>query len=191
MIAYLNGQVLKKGEKSLILEINGVGYAISTTTQTLADIEENDTLELFIHTHVREDEITLYGFPTLSELQFFKLLLTVNGIGPKLANEIISGPINLIKNAIFSQDIAALTKIPGLGKKTAERLILELKNKVEPILDGSRQPQGLGQKEIDPDAVEALMGLGYSRYQVVKTLSQAEEKLPDVEQTIKYFLKNV
>ena len=191
MIAYLNGQVLKKAEKSLILEVNGVGYAVSTTTQTLAELEENDSAELFIHTHVREDEITLYGFGNVSELQFFKLLLTVNGIGPKVALEIISGPINLIKNAIFSQDIAALTKIPGLGKKTAERLVLELKNKVEPILTGDRQAQSISQKEIDPDAVEALMGLGYSRYQVVSVLSKAEETLGNVEETIKYFLKHV
>lgn len=186
MISYLKGQIIAKQDQSLILNTGNIGYLVHTPLNILTDNEEKDEIELFIHTHVREDNISLYGFQSLNELDFFKLLLSVSGIGPKLALEVTSTPPGIIKNAIFAEDIKTLTRINGLGKKTAQRMVLELKNKVEPELHGKGD---LGQR-IDQDAVEALINLGYQKYQIIKTLSEMDKKIIDTEEIIKYFLKN-
>lgn len=186
MIAHLKGKILAKQNHSLILNGGNIGYLVYTPLSILTENKEKDEIELFIHTHVREDNISLYGFKTLNELNFFKLLLSVSGIGPKIALEIISAPPEIIKTAIFTEDIKTLTKINGVGKKTAERIVLELKNKVEPEL----HEKGNLKQWIDQDAVEALINLGYSKYQVVKTLSEIDKKITATEEIIKYFLKN-
>lgn len=195
MIAYLKGKILEKEERYLIMEVNGVGYQIFTTNTMLADIVKGQDFQLFIHTHVREDDIKLYGFPSMSELNFFNLLISVSGIGPKIGMEILSTPVAMVKNAIFTNDIAFLTKINGLGKKTAERLILELKSKVEPVLTSEgRMPHGISpgiSQNIDPDAITALESLGYNKYQILKILKNIDVKFEKTEDVIKYFLQNV
>lgn len=190
MIAYLRGIILEKTEKYLILQTNDIGYQVFTTSNLLSEIKKGDSLEFFIHTHVREDNITLYGFSRFNELQFFELLLTVSGIGPKIALEILNSPIEQIQNAIFHENLAVLTSINGLGKKTAQRLILELKNKVQLIDGGSVSSQKIV-RNIDQDVINALESLGYSRYHIVRVLSKMDGEVQATEEIIRYFLQNV
>src|SRR3989339_91803 len=131
MISYLSGTVIHIDIKYFILNVNGVGYQVFANNETISNIQLDQELKFFIYTSVKEDAINLYGFKTLDELNFFKQLISVSGVGPKTALEILNQPINLIKTAIFTGDSAFLSKTPGIGKKTAERLILELKNKIE------------------------------------------------------------
>ncbi len=190
MISYLKGTIIHHEPNKIILNIHGVGYLVQISTNFSSKINSGQEIELFIHTHVREDILALYGFPTLAELNFFKLLISVSGIGPKTGLEIMSTPLNLTKNALFTGDIPTLTKIPGIGKKTAERLILELKNKLElfPDLGGSQESLPF---DIHPDIINALSSLGYTRYQVLNVLKNIDQKITQKEEIIRYFLKNV
>lgn len=188
MIAYLSGLIIDKDERSLILLVNGVGYRVFATSDLLASIQIDQKLHLFIHTSVREDDISLYGFLKKEELSFYEKLLTVSGIGPKMAMDILTTPLYMTQNAILSQDIALLTKIKGLGKKTAERLCLELKNKIEPGFISSSSPET--PPAIHEDAVLALESLGYERYQILKSMAELPDNLKDTEAIVKYFLKS-
>lgn len=186
MIRFLTGTVLDKEPRSLILLTNGVGYLV-TTPETLTALPGQD-LSLWIHTHVREDTLALYGFGSKEDLAFFELLITVNGIGPKMAMEIMNEPAAAIQNAILSGNIAALTKISGVGKKLAERLVLELKNKVVPGDSStlSSKPSSSGLK--DEDAVAALESLGYKRHHIQKVFGELNEELT-TEELIRVFLQ--
>jgi Holliday junction DNA helicase RuvA len=191
LIAYLTGTVQKKLEKAIILNAGAVGYLVHVIPPVIEKISEGANAEFFIHTKVREDDISLYGFETYQELTFFQTVLNVNGIGPKLALEILSHNPIKVKTAILKGDIAALSKIPGIGKKTAERIIVELKSKVDMVdidLDRTQQPL---EEEVNDEAVEALIGLGYQRYEVVKTLKNIPTTVKSTEEIITYFLRNV
>ena len=187
MLGYIEGNIQEKEEKTLIIVTHGVGYLVNVTETTFLENEKGDEIALYLHTHVREDDISLFGFSTLSDLNFFKQLTSVSGIGPKIGMEILNTDSNLIKNAILGKDTTTLVRIPGIGKKTAERMVLELKNKVEP---GERTPQGLKQ-EIDQDVIEALQSLGYSRGHIYKVLGNSGVEFADMESCVKYFLQNV
>ncbi len=186
MIGYLTGLTIDKDEKSLLLLAGAVGYRIFTTTDLLSQVKIDDKLHLFIHTAVREDDIALYGFKKKEELLFFEQLMSVSGVGPKMALEILSTPINITQNAIIAGDTDVLTKIKGLGKKTAERVILELKNKVVPLDFAINQE---GPQSVDQEAVLALTSLGYEKFEVVKFLSGMEKDLKDTEEIVREFLK--
>ena len=158
------------------------------TTDLLTQAKEDHKIQLFIHTSVREDDISLYGFQKKEELKFYEQLLGVSGIGPKMAMDILTTPLSMTKNAILSEDIGLLTKIKGLGKKTAERLCLELKNKIEPVVAGS----AFGSKTkpaVHEDAVLALESLGYERYQILKFVSELPSEISETEDIVKSFLK--
>lgn len=189
MIRLLKGIVESKEDRAIILFVNGVGYHVLAPSELIKTAENEITLH--IHTHVREDALVLYGFRTKKELNFFELLLTINGIGPKMALEILNQPTEQIQTAIFTGDISKLTKISGVGRKIAERLILELKNKVEPTNLNDKTQGSLKTKEIDPDIVRALEGLGYKKSQIEKVLSEMEDKQNDAESLIRYFLQRV
>lgn len=186
MIAYINGLVVDKNEKSLIVLAQSIGYKISVTTELISKVQPDQKVQLFIHTAVREDDISLYGFAKKEELTFYEQLISVSGIGPKMAMEILSAPISMTQQAILSGDIAVLTKIKGLGKKTAERLVLELKNKIAALPIGNSEAGSV----VDHDAVEALVGLGYEKFQVVKVLADLPVEVKGTEEIIKYFLKS-
>ncbi len=158
------------------------------TSNTLS--ETQDTAEFYIHTHVREDDISLFGFPTLSELQFFKQLISISGIGPKTGLEFLNTDPSLIKSAILNGDATFLARTPGIGKKTAERMILELKNKIDPTEALSREHQQIT-TNVDEEAIEALMSLGYSKGQVIRVLSKYQIEFESTEDCIKYFLQNI
>jgi len=188
MIGFLAGHIIDKTEKELILLVAGVGYQLSVTNDLLAQSPLNQKLELFIHTAVKEDDISLYGFKTKDELTFYRQLLNVSGIGPRMGMEILSSPVHLIKRAIVSEDIATLTTVKGMGKKTAERLCLELKNKVD--IGVVQDAENSALKTVHEEAIMALEGLGYERYHIVKSLQKLPEDLKDTEAIVKHFLKS-
>lgn len=189
MIGYLKGLVIEMETNYILVETGGIGYLVFVPRQIITEQSlRNSEIALFIYTHVREDQITLFGFSSSAELKLFKLLLSVSGIGPKIAMEVLSTPLSLIQHAIINEDVKSLSRIPGLGKKTAERLILELKNRIENfVLPG----QQLKTPFISAEIIDALTSLGYSRYQILKILNQMDEKITSNEEIIRYFLQNV
>lgn len=186
MIGYINGLLIDKNEKSVLVLAQSIGYKIFTTTDLIAKASLDQKIQLYIHTAVREDNISLYGFIKKEELEFFEQLINVSGIGPKMAMDILSTPIHITHQAILNGDIGLLTKIKGLGKKTAERLVLELKNKITPLRIGETGEEIKGYNE---EAVDALVSLGYEKFQVVKILSGIPSEITKTEEVIRYFLK--
>ena len=185
MIGYINGLIIDKEEKRLLVLAQSIGYNIFTPTECIANSKLDQKVQLYIHTSVREDDISLYGFVRKEELQFYEQLISVSGIGPKMALDILSTPIHITQQAILNSDSCLLTKIKGLGKKTAERLILELKNKVIPI----NIEKGEVISAYNEEAIEALVGLGYEKFQVIKALSGMPAEVTETEDVIKHFLK--
>lgn len=187
MIAYLNGTIQKILPDSLILNVNGVGYQVFSNKNLLSEHEKDESLELYIHTSVREDNISLFGFETIEELQLFKLLISVSGVGPKTALEILNNPVSSIKYAILKGEIEILVKTPGIGKKTAERILIDLKGKIETI----EKPEDYSVlQEINEDALNALLNLGYRKHQIIQKLKNIPEEIKDTEEIIRYFLQN-
>ena len=166
MISLLRGTIVEKVPSRVTIDVNGVGYDVLVPLSTfyvLGDPEAAVTLR--IHMHVREDILALYGFATPLEQDLFERLISINGVGPKLALAVLSGiePAELIR-AIGTQDVARLTKIPGVGKKTAERIGLELKDRLPAALAAARQPDEEAPADhLRSDLVSALLNLGYQR----------------------------
>lgn len=186
MIGYINGLIIDKSEKSLLVLAQSIGYNVTVTTDVTSRSKVDEKIQLFIYTAVKEDDISLYGFAKKEELTFYKQLISVSGIGPKMAMDILGTPTHLTKQAILSGDAAMLTKIKGLGKKTAERLILELKNKVDyVIIPGKSGFTSLYNEE----AVMALESLGYEKFQIIKALSELPKEITETEAIVKHFLK--
>lgn len=176
MIALLTGQIAYKSPDHIILDVNGVGYRVLIPFSTYYELpEEGGVATLHIHTSVREDAIQLYGFRTRLEKSFFQLLISVTGVGPKLARDILSniqpGPLS---QALAQGDIHKLSTIPGIGKKTAERLVLELKEKAGKM-DLSSLPvtemRQIPDEDVAEDVISALLNLGYKEPQVRKALA--------------------
>lgn len=194
MIAYLKGNVLKKIEKGIILDTGNVGYLVHPPAALLESLKETQAVELFIHSNIREDAFDLYGFANYNDLTFFKTLLSVSGIGPKTGLEIMNSDIQKIKLAILNEDHGYIKKVPGIGEKTAKRMILELKSKIEMEdisgLGNSSSNKSNTSSDPHPDAMEALLRLGYQRQQVSKTLRGMPTEIIEAEEVITYFLKN-
>ncbi len=188
MIRLLHGTLAHLEDRSLVLMVQGVGYQVFVPRDLLS-LAPDSELTLHVHTHVREDTFCLYGFSRADELKFFELLISVSGVGPKMALEILSEPIQNTKNAIFTGNLNALTKTPGIGKKLAERIVLELKGKVQPTdLNASNAPHR-SLTHLDEDAILALEGLGYKRLHIEKVLSTSEEDFDSTEKLIHWFLQ--
>jgi holliday junction DNA helicase RuvA len=168
VIALLRGTLVDKNPNRLIVEAGGVGYDVQVPLSTFYELGEPGTpVTLRIHTHVREDVIALFGFATPLELNLFERLIAINGIGPKLALAVLSGiePADFIK-AIRTQDVARLTAIPGIGKKTAERIGLELKDRLPTTLQPAGQESTIAarpEEQLHEDLLSALLNLGYQR----------------------------
>jgi holliday junction DNA helicase RuvA len=162
MIAHLRGRVLEKSPNRFILEAAGVGYDVTISIATFSGLPaEGSEISLFIYTHVREDTIALYGFLRRDEKQLFERLIGVSGIGPKLAITVLSGMApDALVSALRANDLAALTRIPGVGKKTAERMVLELRDKLEGLEAAPTAPPA---SRMEEDVVSALVNLGYPR----------------------------
>jgi Holliday junction DNA helicase RuvA len=179
MIAHLRGKLLAKQPNQAIVEAAGVGYDVTISVPTYSDLPGvGNEVALNIHTHVREDQIALYGFLQPSEKKLFEKLISVNGIGPKLAITILSGmPAESMIGAIRGNDIARLTKIPGVGKKTAERMVLELRDKL-PTQDSSAISAIPSLSAVEEDVLSALINLGYQRASAEKSLSSVKKDQP-------------
>jgi len=174
MIAHLRGKLLAKHPNQAIVETAGVGYDVTISVPTFSDLPAAGTeVALFIHTHVREDVIALYGFLRSSEKRLFEKLITVSGIGPKLAITILSGmAADEMIGAIRGNDVARLTRIPGIGKKTAERMVLELRDKL-PETSAMHTPTIPAMNAVEEDVLSALLNLGYQRPAAEKALATA------------------
>lgn len=174
MIARLRGNLLEKGADRIVVDVGGVGYEVTipfSTYYELPDVGQQVTLH--IHTHVREDALSLFGFHTQKEKEIFQQLILIAGIGPRLAVTILSGlPIDELLQAIVAGDVARLCSIPGVGKKTAERVVLELRERLGSLVEGV---PGGGQMVADPvarDVSSALINLGYPRSKAESVVSR-------------------
>ena len=172
MIGSLRGSVLERtGDSTVLIEAGGVGYLVTVTPRTLAELEPSSTAFVHIHHHIREDAQTLFGFLARDERATFEVLIATHGVGPSLAMAILGthNPHALV-DIVINSDIASLTLVPGVGKKTAERLLIELKNRLSlPVID----PVGLGGgggNSVVNDVREALTGLGYTPQEISETL---------------------
>lgn len=177
MIAHLRGILLAKHPNQAIVETHGVGYDVAISVPTFTELPATGgEVALHIHTHVREDALSLYGFLRLTEKQLFEKLLTVSGIGPKLAITILSGmPADEMVGAIRGGDLVRLTRIPGIGKKTAERMVLELRDKLTAPISAS-ETGPVSSSPIEEDVISALVNLGYQRASVDKAMSASRGK---------------
>jgi Holliday junction DNA helicase RuvA len=197
VIAYLRGTILEKHPNRLIVDVAGVGYDVFVPLSTFYGLgEPGSGIALRIHTHVREDTLVLYGFATLLEQDLFERLIGVSGIGPKLALAVLSGtePPELVR-AIERGDVARLTAIPGVGKKTSERIVLELKDRL-PRVSIAAVGAGGATAEAPPlhdDLLSALMNLGYHRPLAERAMDAAIKSTPEgsFEQTLKQALREL
>jgi holliday junction DNA helicase RuvA len=172
MIAHLRGRILSKRPNQAVVDVNGVGYEVTISIPTFSELPNaGGEVSLHIHTHVREDALALYGFLRPQEKDLFERLISVSGIGPKLAITVLSGmQAEKMVAAIRGNDVASLTKTPGIGKKTAERMVLELRDKLEsfgvPAAVAKHSP-------IEEDVLSALTNLGYQRAAAERALASA------------------
>ncbi len=188
MIGYISGTVKAVRKNYIILATDFVGYKVFVIPQLLLNSQSNSKVSLYTHTYVREDQLSLYGFSTLPELDFFELLLTVSGVGPKVAMSIMSiGDLDMIKSGIAGGDAAVFTKVSGVGRKTAERLIVELKEKISDAAAVSQEFKEISQTHAD--AMDVLLALGYSRAEARKALSEVPKDVTDSEEKIRLALR--
>jgi Holliday junction DNA helicase RuvA len=174
MIARIEGIVVHIADKFVIVDVSGVGYKLNITIDTMSLITLGAHASFWVYTAVRENSIDLYGFKNINELSFFELLLDVSGIGPRSALSILAiAPIDTLKRAIATGDVGYLNKVSGIGKKTAEKIILELRDKLQAFKDDNDTP---GLLRDESDIVEALKSLGYSQ-------NEAREALKEVPST--------
>ena len=176
MIAHLRGRILEKHPTHLILEAAGVGYEVAISIPSFSGLpSEGAEVSLYIHTHVREDVLALYGFLRREEKQLFERLIGVSGIGPKLAMTVLSGMApNALVSALRGNDLTALTRIPGVGKKTAERMVLELRDKLEGL---TAAPSPAPASRMEEDVISALVNLGYQRSSAEAAAKKAISKI--------------
>ena len=188
MIAHLRGQILFRTPSSVILDCGGVGYELLISVSTYTELGDvGSPAALHVHTHVREDALQLFGFKEPNEKRLFEKLLTISGIGPKLAITVLSGiSAERLVGAIRNGDHATLTKVPGIGKKTAERVVLELKDKLDDLagFTSATEPVRPSLGAVAEDVLSALLNLGYSRpsaQKAVETAARHKEDLADFE----------
>ena len=178
MIGLLRGRLLEKRPNQVILDVGGVGYLVAVPLSTFAALGDLHTeVTLLIHTHVREDALALYGFLSAREKHFFELLLGASGVGPSLALKILSGMnVEELVPAIRTGDLARLTKIPGVGRKTAERMVVELKDKLEAVAIESEKTAPPSPAGVEADVKSALLNLGYDERTADAAIAEAKRE---------------
>jgi len=184
MIGFIEGKIESSNDKYVIVDVNGIGYKIYISTNIFKKLPKvGENVKLYTHLHVREDIMDLYGFLDKKELEFFELLISISGIGPKGATNILNvASIDTLKKAIANEESSILTKVSGIGKKTAEKIILELKNKVSrEYLDEKYGADG--------EAIDALTSLGYKLHEAREALKKVPESIKDVGDKVKAALK--
>jgi Holliday junction DNA helicase RuvA len=186
MIAYLRGIVRAKDHRSVTLDVHDVGYRVAVGPEVLDRAASGSTLELYIEMIVREDAHDLYGFATQQELEFFRLLISVNGVGPKSAMTILSvARVSQVERAVREDDPAILTKVSGVGRKTAERIIIELREKIS-VVSGDGDDEGVA---TDDQSVDALVKLGYSAKEARLVLKSIPPTIRNTGERVRHALK--
>ena len=181
MIGYLKGSVIDISRNCLIINCSGVGYEVFCTHTLVSKSEKKDLIELYIYTHVKEDQLKLFGFETRLEKDLFETIIGVSGVGPKIGLAIIgAGEVNEIKKAISKADVGFFTKIKGLGKKGAQKIIIELKNKLGSINELDLTSDDVGDQ--NSDLVEALLGLGFRKADIMLIIPKIDTNQNENEQ---------
>jgi len=190
MISYLKGKLINKGKNYIIIDVADIGYQIFVSPVMYGELTIGDQLEIYTHHYVREDAESLYGFKNLTELEMFELLLSISGVGPKSALGVLSiAKVEDITSSIANGDATMLTKVSGIGRKTAERIVLDLRDKIS-ILGGSAFAGGTnGDAGINSDEIDALITLGYSVQQAREALRQVDPKVIKPGERIRGALK--
>ncbi len=197
MYAYLNGRVAEKGQNSLVIDVGGVGYLLSVSMNTLQETPPvGEPMKAYTYLSAREDAMELFGFASAEEKSMFARLLTVSGIGPKVALSILgSMPLRDLTLAIVTGDITALSRAPGVGKKTAQRIALELKEKVDQSdLDyapGASGPVTPIQEDAAQEALAALQALGYTAAEAARAVSQVRGQSDSANELVRLALRNM
>lgn len=190
MITHLSGALLASNERFIVVDVGGVGYKIRVTLDTLHALRKNQEQKVSLWTHlvVREDALDLYGFRTEQEMEFFELLISVSGIGPKSALGILNvAPLEHLREAIVQGDTGTLTKVSGIGSKGAQKIILELRDK----LGGYEVSGGVGSLKSEHDAIEALCALGYSEREAREALKAISPDTQGTSARVKEALKRL
>lgn len=186
MISKITGEIILKADKFVIIETNNIGYKIFGTNELITKVKENEQASIWTYLAVRENALDLYGFAGKGELDFFELLITISGVGPKTALNILNvANVDSLRQAITSGETAHLTKVSGLGKKMADKIVLELKGKL-----GSYEEIEMGLKE-EIDALEALKSLGYSHRDAREALQEISKDLKSTSDRVKAALKHL
>lgn len=191
MIAYLTGRVAEKAQGSCVLEVGGVGFRMAMSTGSLAGLPaEGDTVTVHVHLYVREDELSLFGFESVEERALFEQLLTVSGVGPKVALATLSAfaPAALME-AIAREDASLISSVPGIGKKTAQRIILDLKDKLG-LPDLAMGAPGVG-VDVAAEATDALLAMGFSASEVSAALKGYTGGPDDAQALLKHALRRL
>ncbi|MCX6754541.1 MAG: Holliday junction branch migration protein RuvA [Candidatus Nomurabacteria bacterium] len=187
MIARIEGIIVHMDTKFIVVDVSGVGYKLSVTADTLLSSGLGDHASFWVHTAVRENSIDLYGFKTINEMSFFELLLDVSGIGPRSALSILAiAPIDTLKRAIAMGDMGYLNKVSGIGKKTAEKIIIELRDKLKDYKNDNDTP---GLLRDESDIIEALKSLGYSQNEAREAMKQVPSTIEGTNARIKEALR--
>jgi holliday junction DNA helicase RuvA len=178
MIGQLRGRLAEKRPNQVLVDVGGVGYVVQVPLSTYAALGDLHTeVTLLIHTHVREDALALYGFVSAREKHFFEMLLSASGVGPALALKILSGmSVEELVPAIRGSDLARLTRIPGVGRKTAERMVVELKDKLEGVAVETEKPAASSAPGIEADVISALVNLGYEGRAAETAVAEAKRE---------------
>ncbi|MCX6716190.1 MAG: Holliday junction branch migration protein RuvA [Candidatus Taylorbacteria bacterium] len=189
MISMISGLVEELGTNYAVINVNGVGYKLFVTADTLHTLKNGRSVKMWTHLAVREDALDLYGFIKKSEQEFFQLLISVSGIGPKSALNILSlASSETLTGAIRTGSTVHLVKISGIGKKTAEKIVMELKDKISGLRSFASGPMGAGMAS-DIDAIEALRALGYDAEEAREALKKVGKDISDVGAKVKAALK--
>jgi len=164
LIGYLTGKIISKKPTKILLDVNGVGYSVNISISTFEKLPElNESTSLYIYTSVKEDAIDLYGFSIPAEKEMFELLISVSGIGPKLAQSLLSGiQVDELKYAIDEGNLSRIIAVPGIGRKTAERLLVELRDKMDKLSEKFEPAEAGAPSSVRSDAIAALVNLGYN-----------------------------
>ena len=195
MISFIRGEIVKKGLDYIILDNNDIGYYINTSFSTLNKVRDGERVLIQTYMHIREDIIALYGFLTTDEIDLFRKLISVNGVGPKAGLSVLSTyEHNTIREIILKNDVERMSKAPGIGKKTASKIILELKDKVGSLDSLGISTEEIGSLSIDSessDLLNALTALGFNSFEAKKTLDKIDFNGKTENEIIKEALKNI
>ncbi len=187
MIGYLEGKIKFKFTDHVVVVVNGVGYEVSVGSRTSSKLILDQDCCLHIHTYVRDDALELFGFVSASQLQLFRSLLTVSGVGPKTAMAVVDQGVEAVRTAIGKANVDFFTTIPRLGRKGAQKIIIELKNKLGGTIEPDLGEEDGGNEEI----LDALMAMGYSRQEAVKAASRIPEEVTELTDQVRFALKQV